>query len=176
MTLPALPAANIRDHNRVYLAGLKGINKCGIICFVIFVGKIDGRFIMAIDTPSHGQVFRLFNNMHVFYLPMAGNTFYLTNAYMLHVVEIGEIRQIMDAYPPDRNAVFGSLTDLPDLEKACTCTLLYMFMAIHTEADRWDPGIFAFQYPGMTEIAIDLIIRRMYGMRKFDRLYRSIML
>ena len=150
MTLPTLPAAYIRDHNAVNLASLQGINKCGIICFVIFVGKIDGCFIMAVYAPSHGQVFRLFNNMHVFYLPMAGNTFYLTNAYMLHVVEIGEIRQIMDAYPPDRNAVFRSLPYLSDLEKASTCTLFYMFMAIHTEADGWDPCIFAFQYPGMT--------------------------
>ena len=65
MTLPALPAANIRDHNAVNLARLQGINKCGIICFIIFVGKIDGRFIMAVYTPSHGQVFRLVNNVHI---------------------------------------------------------------------------------------------------------------
>lgn len=144
MTLPALPAANIRDHNRVYLAGLKGINKCGIICFVIFVGKIDGRFIMAIDTPSHGQIFRLFNNMHILYFAMAGNTIYPSHPYMLHMVEVGKIRQIMNAYPADWNAVLRSLPYFPDLEKTGSCTFLDMLVAVHTEADRRDPGIFTF--------------------------------
>lgn len=150
MTLPALPAANIRDHNRVYLAGLKGINKYGIICFVIFVGKIDGRFIMAIDTPSHGQIFRLFNNMHILYFAMAGNTLYPSHRYMLHMVEVGKIRQIMNAYPADGNTVLGCLPDFPDLEKSGSGTFLDMLVAVHTEADRRDPGIFTFQYSAMT--------------------------
>ncbi len=150
MTLPAFPAANIRDHNTVYLTGLKGINKYGIICFVIFVGKIDGRFIMAVYAPSHGQVFRLFNDVHILYFTMTGNTFYPAHRNMLHMVEIGKIRQVMDAYPPDGNAVLCSLPDFPDLEKPGTGTFLYMFVAVHTEAYRRDPGIFAFQYPRMT--------------------------
>ena len=150
MTFSALPAVNIRDHNTVNLAGLNGINKCGIICFVIFVGKIDRRFIMAIDTPSHGEVFRLFNDMHILHFAMAGNTIYFTHGHMLHMIEVGEIRQVMDAYPPDGNAVLRSLSDFPDLEKTGAGTFLDMLVTIHTEADRRDPGIFAFQYSGMT--------------------------
>ena len=64
-----------------------------------FIEKIDFRFPMTVNTPSHAQLGKLVYLRHFLDIPVTGLTILLTNLHMLTMIEINMIGEIMNFYP-----------------------------------------------------------------------------
>ena len=71
-----------------------------LLCIgVIAICRFDFRLAVAVDTPAHRQFRVLVHHIHFFHRTMAGLAGYLAGCHVLSVVEVGEIRQIVQANP-----------------------------------------------------------------------------
>lgn len=71
----------------------------GVIEFV--PGKVNFCGAMAIDAPAHAEVCELAHLIHFLDGSMTGLTLHLPYPYVLRMIEVSQIREVMDLYPLD---------------------------------------------------------------------------
>src|SRR5690606_15047481 len=113
---------------------------------------------VTIDAPTHGKEGMLANDIHSFNRTVASLAFNASNIHALRVVEKGEVREIVNAYPLYRSVDLICLNNLGDLGLACEGPLLDLVVAVHTDVGRRDIGILARHHTGMTVVTINLIL------------------
>jgi len=117
-----------------------------------FIDRTDmgGGIAMAIQTETHAQGFRVLHFIHLIDLAV---TFHATDAAgdMDGVIEINEIRQVMDLYPDDGFAAGGAIAH----EGEARVVFEHLVMTVHTGGGRREIGVPGFFDGGMAVTAIE---------------------
>src|SRR5258705_9033714 len=104
MTLLAFGSTNFFNRNAIvfmilYIVVKFFVNIIKFVAMALVIIKLNVCCTMAIDTPSHAQVGKLFNLIHFLNFTMTGLTLNPANFYVLGMIEISQVRQVMNLYP-----------------------------------------------------------------------------
>jgi hypothetical protein len=83
---------------------------------------------------------------------------YAADIHVLSVIEVSQVREVVDAYPLNGGVGLVCLNNLGDLGLAGEGPLLDLVMAVHTDVGRGDIGILARHHTRVAVIAINLIL------------------
>jgi len=110
MTFLAFGAADVFHRHGIHLAGTQVLMEplIDVIEFVAFVSgagrKVNPGCPVAVDTPAHAEIGELPDLVHLLDRAMTGLALNFSHLDVLGVIEIDEIRQIVDLNPFDRFA------------------------------------------------------------------------
>jgi hypothetical protein len=151
------------------------------------VGELHFGFPVAVNAPTHAEVCKLINLIHLLDLTVTGLALLLPCIHVLGMVEIYMIRQVMDADPLDGLAFSvvlllgripaGKFVQLLDLRCAIHLgsvftvqlwtfrILIDAHVTVHTNIHRRNVGMLALLCTAMAIQTVDLVDAGMYGMR-----------
>ena len=120
---------------------------------------------VAFQTEGHAERFGVVNLVHLINAPV---TFHATDAArdVDGVVEINEVRHLVDLHPLNRLAAGGAFTN----ERQTGIIFQHLIVAVHAGGTRRDVGEPGFIHAGVAVTAIHAELTRVRGVRERDRL------
>src|SRR5687767_13926169 len=107
---------------------------------------------------------------------MTSLAFYSTHIHVLGVVEVSQVRKVVNADPFDGFIIFRGRHDLSDFNFACQATLFDLIVAVHTNVDRRDRSVLPFRSAHVTIFTVNFVLPCMDFMREGNWLFWSVTL